>query len=103
MDPTIEMMGKIIILVLITVAVAVLMPLLMPKDEDELYSGMYECFHCGERAVIWGGDFNFEDFGYIGEGIVHQCYCNNCGAEVLYLINLEEEDEDGDTQRQYEV
>lgn len=25
---------------------------------------MYECFHCGARAVIWDCDFDFEDFGY---------------------------------------
>ena len=23
---------------------------------------MYECFHCGERAVIWDSDFDGEDF-----------------------------------------
>ena len=32
---------------------------------------MYECFHCGERSVIWQSDFTFEDFGYEGDGIVH--------------------------------
>lgn len=29
---------------------------------------MYECFHCGERAVIWDCDYDFEDFGYDGDG-----------------------------------
>ena len=28
---------------------------------------MYECFHCGARAVIWDSDFDFADFGYDGE------------------------------------
>ena len=32
---------------------------------------MYECFHCGARAVIWDADFNFEDYGLEGEGIIH--------------------------------
>ena len=43
---------------------------------------MYECFHCGERAVIWDADFDFDDYGYDGEGIVHACHCTNCGAEI---------------------
>lgn len=51
---------------------------------------MYECFHCGERAVIWGADFDLEEYGYEGEGIVHQCHCSNCGAEIIYIIREEE-------------
>ena len=31
---------------------------------------MYECFHCGHRAVIWDCDFSYEDYGYEGDGIV---------------------------------
>lgn len=50
---------------------------------------MYECFHCGARAVYWSSDFNFEDFGYDGEGIVHICYCSNCGAEIEYRVPVE--------------
>ena len=23
---------------------------------------MYQCFHCGQYAVIWGADFDFEDY-----------------------------------------
>ena len=53
---------------------------------------MYECMHCGQRTVSWDADFNFEDFGYEGEGIVHICHCSNCGAEIEYRITLEEED-----------
>ena len=58
---------------------------------------MYECFHCGARAVVWSADFDFEDFGYEGEGIVHICHCANCGAEIEYRISIgsEEDDEDG--------
>jgi len=55
---------------------------------------MYECFHCGERKVIWDGDFTFEDMGREGEGIVHCCHCANCGAEIEYWIALEEGDGD---------
>lgn len=27
---------------------------------------MYECFHCGEKSVIWDNDFMFEDYGLEG-------------------------------------
>lgn len=49
---------------------------------------MYECFHCGMKSVIWDGDFSFEDCGYEGDGIVHVCHCDNCGAEIEYRINI---------------
>lgn len=53
---------------------------------------MYECFHCGARAVIWDSDFTFEDLCREGEGIVHICHCSNCGAEIEYYIPLNGED-----------
>ena len=54
---------------------------------------MYECFHCGCKTVIWDADFSFEDYGMDGEGIVHVCHCTNCGAEIIYMISLEDDDE----------
>ena len=51
---------------------------------------MYECFHCGCRSVIWDNDFTFEDFGYLGEGLVQICHCANCGAEIEYRLPDEE-------------
>ena len=54
---------------------------------------MYECFHCGERSVIWDNDFSFEDCGYIGEGLVHFCHCTHCGAVIEYRISLEEDED----------
>lgn len=57
---------------------------------------MYECFHCGERAVIWDGDFSFEDYGMEGEGIINTCHCTNCGARIEYYISLEDEGESED-------
>ena len=57
---------------------------------------MYECFHCGRRAVYWCSDFDFADYGFEGEGIIHVCQCANCGADIEYIIKFsEEEDEDG--------
>lgn len=55
---------------------------------------MYECFHCGARAVAWVGDFDFDDFGYEGSGIVQICHCSNCGAEIEYRIQIHGEEED---------
>lgn len=52
---------------------------------------MYECFHCGNRSVVWDSDFSFEDMGYDGEGIVNVCHCTNCGAYIEYRIRLDEE------------
>ena len=53
----------------------------------------YQCFHCLEYAVGWESDFDFEDLGYDGEGIVHILTCSNCGAEIEYRIPLESEED----------
>ena len=57
---------------------------------------MYEGFHCGERAVIWGCDFDFEDYGYEGPGIVQECHCTNCGARIMYMIDCGDPEEKED-------
>ena len=49
---------------------------------------MYECFHCCTKSVVWDSDFDFADFGYEGEGIIHICHCANCGAEIEYRIPI---------------
>lgn len=43
-------------------------------------TGGYECFHCLCNSVVWDSDFDFEDCGYEGDGIVHLLHCANCGA-----------------------
>ena len=58
---------------------------------------MYECFHCGQRAVIWGSDFDFEDYGMEGEGVVHVCHCSHCGAWITYYVPIETGGEDDQT------
>jgi hypothetical protein len=45
--------------------------------------------------VIWDCDYDFEDFGYDGEGIVQMCHCENCGAEIEYRIFISDPDEEG--------
>ena len=52
---------------------------------------MYECLHCGKRAVIWDNDFSFEDMGYDGDGIVHIYHCTHCGAEIECRVSVEDE------------
>ena len=54
---------------------------------------MYQCFHCGEYTLVWDNDFDFDDFGYEGEGIIHTLHCTNCGAEVDYFVSFPEEEE----------
>ena len=38
----------------------------------------------------------FEDFGYEGDGIVHVCHCNNCGADIEYYVPLNNNDSTND-------
>ena len=43
------------------------------------------CWHCNHK-LIWGADFNFEDYNLEGEGIVSTLSCSNCEAHVeVYL------------------
>lgn len=55
---------------------------------------MFECFHCGQKTVVWDSDFNFEDMGYEGDGIVHMCHCTNYHCEIEYRLCLESPEED---------
>lgn len=65
------------------------------KQSDKLVSGgTYQCFHCCTNGVIWDNDFDFSDYGYDGEGIVHVCHCVNCGAEIEYKISIPDEEEE---------
>ena len=59
-------------------------------------SSGYECFHCGQKTVHWLGDFSFEDFMLEGEGVVHECKCSNCGAEIMYSVPIPDEEEETD-------
>ena len=77
-----------------------------PEDECVLYKiekiceeavkprGTYQCFHCLARnSVVWNSDYDFEDFGIAGDGIVHCCTCSNCGAEIQYYIPINDEED----------
>lgn len=47
-----------------------------------------------QKAVVWDGDFDFEDYGLEGKGIIHECHCANCGARITYEIPIPDEDEE---------
>ena len=55
---------------------------------------MYQCFHCGTMGVVWDGDFDFSDYDLDGEGIIHECHCTNCGANITYQCPANAEDDD---------
>ena len=43
------------------------------------------CYRCNNE-LIWGGDFDYEDYGLPGEGIVTNLSCSRCGSYVeVYL------------------
>ena len=44
---------------------------------------MSTCWYCS-GVLIWGSDFDFEDYGLEGEGIITELTCSSCGAEVTY-------------------
>lgn len=51
---------------------------------------MYQCFHCLNDSVVWDSDFDFEDYGLEGSGVVHHCHCTKCGAEIDYYVETDE-------------
>lgn len=69
------------------------MNLLLSEDK------MFECFHCLMRSVIWQADFDPEDYGMEGEGIVHTLHCSNCGADIVYYVpaNPSPDEQDAET------
>ena len=51
-----------------------------------------KCFYCG-AYVIWGGDHDFEDYGYEGDGIVSNLHCSKCDVEYITLTKIGDEDD----------
>jgi hypothetical protein len=54
------------------------------------------------KSVIWDNDFDFEDFGYEGKGIVHICHCCNCGAEIEYQVAIHDDEQKDDKEDGHE-
>ena len=60
------------------------------------------CPRCG-KEMIWGGDFDFEDYGMEEEGVVSNYSCPNCGvsAEVSFPNDVEEKEYEGDINQDF--
>jgi len=51
------------------------------------------CWHCNTE-LIWGGDHDYEDYDFAGEGIVTNLSCPECGAFVLVYSSEPKEAEE---------
>ncbi|MGL4998117.1 MAG: hypothetical protein ACRC5T_04050 [Cetobacterium sp.] len=51
-----------------------------------------DCWFCGSD-LIWGSDFDAEDYGYVGQGIVATFTCSGCKS-IWEGVQIQEEDED---------
>ena len=45
------------------------------------------CWHCSNE-LIWGADFDYQDYGMEGEGIVSNFSCSNNDCEVFVQVYL---------------
>lgn len=58
-----------------------------------MYKGgiIMNCWFCGTKTV-WQSDFDFEDYGYEGSGIVAVLNCPNCKAHIECMLSCDTED-----------
>ena len=49
------------------------------------------CWFCGGQ-VYWSADFNFEDYGLEGEGVVAVLRCSECGADFEGYLRTDSEE-----------
>lgn len=51
------------------------------------------CYRC-QAKLIWNSDFDYEDYGLDGEGIVSVLSCTNdkCNTEIEVYTRLNEEE-----------
>lgn len=95
-----EILIALISIFIIIVLLFIICACMLAKTADERgrvrgFEGVgYQCFHCSEWTVGWSGDFSFEDYGIEGEGIVQDCHCANCGAHIIYMIPLEDSEDE---------
>lgn len=53
---------------------------------------MLKCYHCGQEAVGWIGDYTYEECGMSGEGMIQMYSCENCGADIEFRIDAVQEE-----------
>ena len=51
-----------------------------------------KCWHC-KNELTWGGDFDYEDYGLSGKGMVSNLSCSKCDAHVEVYLPLDYEEE----------
>jgi hypothetical protein len=49
------------------------------------------CWFCGVE-MVWGGDNDFSDFDYAGEGVVANLSCPNCEATAEFTTKMNEDE-----------
>ena len=54
-----------------------------------------KCWSCG-KDVIWGGDFDYDDFGLMGDGIVSNFSCSSDECRVHYEMYIPSGEESND-------
>ena len=51
------------------------------------------CWLCGGK-LIWQCDYDLEDYGFMDvEGMIATLMCSDCGADVVYTLQNELEEE----------
>ena len=50
-------------------------------------SGGHKCWFC-QGDMVWQGDFDFEDYGLEGDGLVANLYCPDCEATAQYQVPM---------------
>lgn len=53
-----------------------------------------DCPNCGCNKLIWQSDFDFEDYGYEGQGIVSNYECLECHTRMILEIPIGENDQE---------
>ena len=67
----------------------------MAKSESaKRNGGCGVCWYCGSGRLCWGADFNYDEMFGEGEGIASTLTCLDCGAEALFSIRHDKEDEE---------
>ena len=66
-------------------------------SEGKICNGCMWCYDTdyNEKEVEeYDSDFDFSDYGYDGEGVIHVCHCVNCGADIEYRIRTDNQEDE---------
>jgi len=58
-------------------------------NPESLFKSDFLCWNC-KHPLIWGSDFDYEDYGLEGPGIVSEFSCSNCPATCTFYLPLGE-------------